>query len=190
MFSTSYGLVVTLHFDQRKAERMTLRIDISDERDRVVFALTGRIQAEQVSELQALVKSDLPNHRVVLDLNRGSSRNRGLVRSEVGGPRCRALPGGDRGTGRQAQELLCICSGVDFTRAAWDAARQLRSGSNTRYEGGVTSYLEVITAQNAALSDEVTAVTILGRRMASLKRSVEDGIDRICPIARDAAESS
>jgi outer membrane protein TolC len=79
---------------------------------------------------------------------------------------------------------------VDFTRAAWDAARQLRSGSNTRYEGGVTSYLEVITAQNAALSDEVTAVTILGRRMASLKRSVEDGIDRICPIARDAAESS
>ena len=39
--------------------------------------------------------------------------------------------------------------------------------SNTRYEGGVTSYLEVITAQNAALSDEVTAVNILGRRMAS-----------------------
>jgi NodT family efflux transporter outer membrane factor (OMF) lipoprotein len=39
--------------------------------------------------------------------------------------------------------------------------------SNTRYDGGVTSYLEVITAQNAALSDEVTAVDILGRRMAS-----------------------
>jgi len=30
--------------------------------------------------------------------------------------------------------------------------------SNTRYEGGVTSYLEVIRAQNAALSDKVTAV--------------------------------
>jgi outer membrane protein TolC len=37
-----------------------------------------------------------------------------------------------------------------------------------RYKGGVTSYLEVITAQNAALSDEVTAVNILGRRMANM----------------------
>jgi NodT family efflux transporter outer membrane factor (OMF) lipoprotein len=45
--------------------------------------------------------------------------------------------------------------------------------SNTRYDGGVTSYLEVITAQNAALSDEVTAVNILGRRMASAVLLVE-----------------
>ena len=45
--------------------------------------------------------------------------------------------------------------------------------SNTRYEGGVTSYLEVITAQNAALSDEVTAVNILGRRMASAVQLIE-----------------
>ena len=37
--------------------------------------------------------------------------------------------------------------------------------ANTRYKGGVTSYLEVTTAQSAALSDEVTAVNILGRRM-------------------------
>jgi outer membrane protein TolC len=36
-----------------------------------------------------------------------------------------------------------------------------------RYKGGVTSYLEVITTQNAALTDEVTAVNILGRRMAN-----------------------
>ena len=47
---------------------MTLRIDISDERERVVFTLTGRIQAEQVSELQTLLKSDLPDHNLVLDL--------------------------------------------------------------------------------------------------------------------------
>ena len=47
---------------------MTLRIDISDERKRVVFTLTGRIQAEQVSELQALLQCELPNHNLVLDL--------------------------------------------------------------------------------------------------------------------------
>jgi NodT family efflux transporter outer membrane factor (OMF) lipoprotein len=39
--------------------------------------------------------------------------------------------------------------------------------ANTRYIGGVTSYLEVTTAESAALSDEVTAVTILGRRMVA-----------------------
>jgi NodT family efflux transporter outer membrane factor (OMF) lipoprotein len=50
---------------------------------------------------------------------------------------------------------------------AVDAAQRSLSLSQTRYEGGTTSYLEVITAQNAALSDEVTAVNILGRRMAS-----------------------
>jgi NodT family efflux transporter outer membrane factor (OMF) lipoprotein len=37
----------------------------------------------------------------------------------------------------------------------------------TRYKGGVTSYLEVTTAQSAALSDELTAVNILGRRMVA-----------------------
>lgn len=47
---------------------MTLRIDISDQHERVVFTLTGRIQAEQVAELQTLVKSDLPDHNLVLDL--------------------------------------------------------------------------------------------------------------------------
>ena len=59
---------------------MTLRIDISDERDRVVFTLTGRIQAEQVSELQALVKSDLPDHRLVLDLREVKLVDRDSVR--------------------------------------------------------------------------------------------------------------
>lgn len=50
---------------------------------------------------------------------------------------------------------------------AVESAQRSLDLSNTRYDGGVTSYLEVITAQNAALSDEVTAVNILGRRMAS-----------------------
>jgi NodT family efflux transporter outer membrane factor (OMF) lipoprotein len=48
------------------------------------------------------------------------------------------------------------------------AAQRSLDLSITRYKGGVTSYLEVITAQNAALADEVTAVNILGRRMASM----------------------
>jgi len=48
---------------------------------------------------------------------------------------------------------------------AVDAAQKYLTLANTRYTGGVTSYLEVTTAQSAALSDEVTAVNILGRRM-------------------------
>ena len=39
--------------------------------------------------------------------------------------------------------------------------------STTRYKGGLVTYLEVITAQSAALSNERTAVDILTRRMNS-----------------------
>jgi len=45
------------------------------------------------------------------------------------------------------------------------AAQKYLELAITRYRGGVTSYLEVTTAQSAALSNEVTAVSILGRRM-------------------------
>jgi NodT family efflux transporter outer membrane factor (OMF) lipoprotein len=45
------------------------------------------------------------------------------------------------------------------------AAQKYLELAVTRYKGGVTSYLEVTTAQSATLSDEVTAVNILGRRM-------------------------
>jgi hypothetical protein len=68
---------------------MTLRIDISDERDRVVFTLTGRIQAEQVSELQALLKSDLPDHSLVLDLKVDRDAVRFLAEIEAEGARLR-----------------------------------------------------------------------------------------------------
>lgn len=56
---------------------------------------------------------------------------------------------------------------------AVQAAQRSLDLSVTRYEGGVTSYLEVIVAQNAALSDEVTAVNILGRRMASAVQLIQ-----------------
>ncbi len=45
------------------------------------------------------------------------------------------------------------------------AAQKYLELAITRYKGGVTSYLEVTTAQSAALTDELAAVNILGRRM-------------------------
>jgi len=51
--------------------------------------------------------------------------------------------------------------------AAVAAAQHSLSLSETRYRGGVTNYLEVTTAQSAALADERTAVDILARRMAA-----------------------
>jgi NodT family efflux transporter outer membrane factor (OMF) lipoprotein len=61
------------------------------------------------------------------------------------------------------------------------AAQRSMDLSVIRYKGGVTNYLEVITAQNAALTDEVTAVNILGRRMANtvlLIQALGGGWDR------------
>jgi len=59
---------------------MTLRIDISDEREHLVFTLTGRIQAEQVSELQTLLRRQLPEHKLVLDLREVKLVDRDAVR--------------------------------------------------------------------------------------------------------------
>jgi NodT family efflux transporter outer membrane factor (OMF) lipoprotein len=67
------------------------------------------------------------------------------------------------------------------------AAQRSLDLSVTRYKGGVTSYLEVITAQSAALSNQVTAVNILGRRMAStvlLIQALGGGWDRSSLPAR------
>jgi NodT family efflux transporter outer membrane factor (OMF) lipoprotein len=51
--------------------------------------------------------------------------------------------------------------------AAVAAAQRSLDLSTTRYKGGVTNYLEVTTAQSAALSDEVNALNILIRRMSA-----------------------
>jgi len=67
------------------------------------------------------------------------------------------------------------------------AAERTLDLSIKRYKGGVTSYLEVITSQNAALSNEVTAVNILGRRMANtvlLIQALGGGWDRSSLPAR------
>jgi len=52
-------------------------------------------------------------------------------------------------------------------RSAVEAAEHFVALSNNRYLGGVASYLEVTTAQSAALSDERVAVEIQGRRMTA-----------------------
>lgn len=65
-------------------------------------------------------------------------------------------------------------------QAAVTAAENSLNQSLTRYKGGVTTYLEVITAQGLALSDERTAVQILGRRVTAsvlLVRALGGGWD-------------
>ncbi len=52
-------------------------------------------------------------------------------------------------------------------QVAVTSAEQSLTLSNNRYRGGVTTYLEVLTAQSIALSNERAAVQILGRRMTA-----------------------
>ena len=63
--------------------------------------------------------------------------------------------------------LRILQNEADTQAGAVAAAQHSLSLSITRYKGGVTNYLEVTTAESAALSDEVTAVNILTRRMAA-----------------------
>jgi hypothetical protein len=48
---------------------MTLKIQRSIERERVVFTLTGRIEAAQVAELLALLRSESSAYGIALDLD-------------------------------------------------------------------------------------------------------------------------
>jgi NodT family efflux transporter outer membrane factor (OMF) lipoprotein len=52
-------------------------------------------------------------------------------------------------------------------KAAVESAQLSLALSNNRYKGGLASYLEVVTAQSAALAAQRTAVDIQGRRMAA-----------------------
>jgi NodT family efflux transporter outer membrane factor (OMF) lipoprotein len=53
------------------------------------------------------------------------------------------------------------------------AAQHSLELSTQRYKGGVTSYLEVTIAQSALLSNQATAVNILGRRMVAAVQLVQ-----------------
>lgn len=73
---------------------MTLRIDISDQPMWTVFTLAGRIQAEQVSELQNLLPA--PDRNLVLDLREVKLVDRDAVRFlaevETNGAKLRNCP--------------------------------------------------------------------------------------------------
>ena len=77
----------------RKLETMTLRIHKSDERNRVVLTLIGRIQTGQVSEIEALLTSETDHDSVVLDLRDVRLLDRDavlfLARSEAAGTKLR-----------------------------------------------------------------------------------------------------
>jgi anti-anti-sigma regulatory factor len=72
---------------------MTLRIQKSDEPERVVFRLSGRIQADQIQELRTLLRSDTSDHDIVLDLQEVKLVDRDavrfLARTEADGARLR-----------------------------------------------------------------------------------------------------
>jgi outer membrane protein TolC len=51
--------------------------------------------------------------------------------------------------------------------AAVEAAQRSLDLATSRYQGGITTYLEVITAQTTALQNQRTAIELLTRRMAA-----------------------
>jgi len=69
---------------------------------------------------------------------------------------------------------------ANVEQGAVDAAHHSFDLSNSRYKGGVTSYLEVLTAEQTLLQDEVTAINIESRQFAasvSLVRALGGGWD-------------
>jgi len=61
--------------------------------------------------------------------------------------------------------LRVLSEEAEIQAAAVAAADRSLTLATNRYRGGVTSYLEVITAQNAALTSQRTAADILSRRL-------------------------
>ena len=68
---------------------------------------------------------------------------------------------------------------------AVQAAQKSLDLAMAQYRSGVTSYLDVITAQNTLLTNQRTALTILGERMTA-SVAVDQGVRRRLG-SRDAA---
>ncbi len=73
-----------------------LRIQKSIERNRVVFSLSGRIEAEDLAELQRLCQSETTDRNLVLDLGDVRLVNRDAIKfladRETDGTRLRNCP--------------------------------------------------------------------------------------------------
>jgi hypothetical protein len=60
--------------------------------------------------------------------------------------------------------VLPICTGIGRHRFGASCARH----PNSRYEGGVATYLDVITAQHSLLNSELQAAQLTGQHMLTL----------------------
>ena len=80
----------------------------------------------------------------------------------------------------QLSSLRILEQEASAEQRAVDAAQHSFDLSNARYKGGVTSYLEVLTAEQTLLQDQVSAIDIESRQFAasvSLVRALGGGWD-------------
>ncbi|SPE30884.1 RND efflux system, outer membrane lipoprotein, NodT family [Candidatus Sulfotelmatomonas gaucii] len=80
----------------------------------------------------------------------------------------------------QLSSLRILEQESNVEQRAVDAAHHSFNLSNARYKGGVTSYLEVLTAEQTLLQDQVTAIDIESRQFSasvSLVRALGGGWD-------------
>ena len=63
-----------------KKEPVTLKIEISAEREVMTLTLSGRIRAEEVAELERLFEAEGEDHCIVLDLQEVKRVDRDAVR--------------------------------------------------------------------------------------------------------------
>src|SRR5581483_7436980 len=84
-----------------------------------------------------------------------------------------AVLGAFRDVEDQLAALRILDEEARVEAAAVAASERSLTLANNRYRGGVASYLEVITAQSFALSNERTAVNILMRRMTATVQLLE-----------------
>jgi NodT family efflux transporter outer membrane factor (OMF) lipoprotein len=80
----------------------------------------------------------------------------------------------------QLSSLRILEQESSVEQRAVEAAQHSFNLSNARYKGGVTSYLEVLTAEQTLLQDQVTAIDIESRQFAasvSLVRALSGGWD-------------
>ena len=69
--------------------------------------------------------------------------------------------------GRWTVRAECVSSALTSQDSAVQDAQRALQLANNRYIGGVTSYLDVITAQSALLTNQRLATQLLGQQMVT-----------------------